>query len=71
MSKEFVNAISKGDNVSAQDAFKTAMMQKVGDTLEKEREVVAKTFVASRQELSPEQETILAKDAEERENEED
>ena len=47
------------------------MMQKVGDTLEKERESVAKTFVASRQELSPEQETILAKDAEERENEED
>ena len=34
MSKEFVNAISKGDNVSAQDAFKNVMMQKVGDTLE-------------------------------------
>ena len=64
MSKVFVNAISKGDNVSAQDAFKTAMMQNVGDTLEKEREVVAKTFVASRQDLTPEEEESLAQDVE-------
>ena len=64
MSKEFVNAISKGENLSAQDAFKTAMMQKVGDTLEKEREVVAKTFVASRQDLTPEEEESLAQDVE-------
>ena len=64
MSKEFVNAISKGDNVSAQDAFKNVMMQKVGDTLEKERESVAKTFVASRQDLTPEEEESLAQDVE-------
>ena len=64
MSKEFVDAISKGDNVSAQDAFKNVMMQKVGDTLEKERESVAKTFVASRQDLTPEEEESLAQDVE-------
>ena len=64
MSKEFVNAISKGDNVSAQDAFKNVMMQKVGNTLEKERESVAKTFVASRQDLTPEEEESLAQDVE-------
>lgn len=62
MSKEFVDAISKGDNVTAQDAFKTAMMQKVGDRLEDEREAVAKTFVASRQNLTPEEEKVLAQD---------
>ena len=71
MSKEFVDAISKGDNVSAQDAFKNVMMQKVGDKLESERIDVAQTFVKTRQELSPDEETVLAKDAEERENEED
>ena len=64
MSKEFVDAISKGDNVTAQDAFKTAMMQKVGDRLEDEREAVAKTFVASRQNLTPEEEKVLAQDVE-------
>ena len=64
MSKEFVDAISKGDNVTAQDAFKTAMMQKVGDKLENEREAVAKTFVASRQDLTPEEEESLAQDVE-------
>ena len=47
MSKEFVDALAKGDNVSAQDAFKTAMLQKVGDELEKNRVEVAKTFVFS------------------------
>ncbi len=64
MSKEFVDAISKGDNVTAQDAFKTAMMQKVGDKLENEREAVAQTFVSSRQNLTPEEEESLAQDVE-------
>lgn len=71
MSREFVDAVSNGNNVTAQDAFKTVMTQKVGDKLEDERMKVAQTFVSSRTELTPEQETILAKDAEERENEED
>ena len=62
MRKEFVDAISKGDNVTAQDAFKTAMMQKVGDKLENEREAVAQTFVSSRQNLTPEEEEVLAQD---------
>ena len=62
MSKEFVDAISKGDNVTAQDAFKTAMMQKVGNKLENEREAVAQTFVSSRQNLTPEEEEVLAQD---------
>ena len=62
MSKEFVDAISKGDNVTAQDAFKTAMMQKVGDKLENEREAVSQTFVSSRQNLTPEEEKVLAQD---------
>ncbi len=54
MSKEFVDALAKGDNVAAQDAFKTAMLQKVGDELEKNRVEVAKTFVAQRKEMETE-----------------
>ena len=34
MSREFVDNVEKEDNVQAQDAFKAAMIQKVGSSLE-------------------------------------
>ena len=34
MSKEFVNAVSTGDNLGAEGAFKDAISAKVGDALE-------------------------------------
>ena len=36
-SKEFVDALSNGSNLEAEDAFKSAMSQKIGDALENKR----------------------------------
>ena len=36
-SKEFVNALMGDDNITAETAFKSAMIDKVGDALEKKR----------------------------------
>ena len=43
-SKEFVDAISKGSNLEAEDAFKSAMQTKVGDALENKRREISKTY---------------------------
>tara|TARA_Y100001951_G_scaffold93971_1_gene90062 strand:+ start:152 stop:331 length:180 start_codon:yes stop_codon:yes gene_type:complete len=51
MSREFVDNVEKEDNVQAQDAFKAAMIQKVGSSLEDKRTEVAKTFVQQRKEM--------------------
>ena len=45
MSREFVDAVLSDDNVSGEDAFKTAISSKVGETLEVKRREFAKTFV--------------------------
>ena len=37
--------LAKGNNLGAEDAFKSAMQTKVGDALETKRKEVAKTFV--------------------------
>ena len=44
-SKEFVDALARGSNLDAEDAFKSAVGQKVQDTLENKRKEVAKGFV--------------------------
>ncbi len=43
-SKEFVDAIANGNNLEAEDAFKSAMQTKVGDALETKRKEISKTY---------------------------
>ena len=45
MSNEFVSAIHNGKNLEAEDAFKSAMQDKIGAALETKRKEVANTFV--------------------------
>tara|TARA_B100000131_G_C18046819_1_gene584754 strand:+ start:630 stop:821 length:192 start_codon:yes stop_codon:yes gene_type:complete len=54
MSKEMVDALSAQDMVKAGEVFKDAMVQKVGDTLEKKRIELAKGLVSSPIESIPE-----------------
>ena len=44
-SKDFVDALARGNNLDAEDAFKSAVGQKVQDTLENKRKELAKGFV--------------------------
>ena len=44
-SKDFVDALARGSNLDAEDAFKSAVGQKVQDTLENKRKELAKGFV--------------------------
>ncbi|OUW35363.1 MAG: hypothetical protein CBD35_06615 [Verrucomicrobia bacterium TMED175] len=43
--KDFVGSIATGDNLDAEQHFKSALAAKVGDALETKRQEVAKTFV--------------------------
>ena len=43
-SKEFVDAISNGSNLEAEDAFKSAMSQRIGDALENKRKEFSKGY---------------------------
>ena len=43
----FVDSVLSDDKVEAENAFKTSMSAKVGDTLELKRRDYAKTFVGS------------------------
>ena len=45
MSDEFVNAIQSGKNLEAEDAFKSAIQDKIGAALETKRREVANSFV--------------------------
>ena len=45
MSREFVDAISSGNNIGAEEVFKSAVGAKVGDALEIKRKDLANTFV--------------------------
>ena len=45
MSREFVDAMEKGDNLEAEGAFKNSIISKVGDALEVKRKDLANTFV--------------------------
>ena len=48
MSNEFVGALYNGKNLEAEDAFKTAMQDKVGAALEVKRREVANNFVKTK-----------------------
>ena len=43
--ENFVNELQKGNNLGAEDAFKSMMTKKVGDALEDKRKEVAGSFV--------------------------
>ena len=45
MRDDFVNALHNGSNIEAEDAFKSAMQDKIGAALETKRKEVANTFV--------------------------
>ena len=47
MSKELVDAITNSDNVAAQDAFNSAISNKVGDALEIKRKDISKDIVST------------------------
>ena len=44
-SEDFVNQLQQGNNLGAEDAFKSAMQDKVADALENKRKEVANNFV--------------------------
>ena len=44
-SKDFVYSLAKGSNLDAEDAFKSAIGNKVTDALETKRQELAKGFV--------------------------
>ena len=48
MSDEFVSAMQQGNNIEAENAFKTAMQNKIGDALEMKRKEVANNFVKTK-----------------------
>jgi len=45
MSREFVDAVSSGNNIGAEEVFKSTVGAKVGDALEIKRKDLANTFV--------------------------
>ena len=45
MSREFVDAILTGNNIGAEEVFKSTVGAKVGDALEIKRKELANTFV--------------------------
>ena len=45
MSREMIDALANGDNLSAENEFKAAISQKVGDSLERKRVEVASTMI--------------------------
>ena len=55
-SEDFVNALQKGNNLEAENAFKNAIGDKVADALEKKRIEVANNFVQSKKVESDEEE---------------
>mgnify|MGYP001437957338 FL=1 len=44
-SKDFVDALTRGSNLDAEDAFKSAIGNKITDALETKRQELAKGFV--------------------------
>tara|TARA_Y100001963_G_scaffold155278_1_gene246000 strand:- start:622 stop:801 length:180 start_codon:yes stop_codon:yes gene_type:complete len=48
MSDEFVSAMQQGNNIEAENAFKNAMQNKIGDALEMKRKEIANNFVKTK-----------------------
>ena len=47
-SEDFVNQLQQGNNLGAEDAFESAMQDKVADALENKRKEVANNFVQNK-----------------------
>tara|TARA_B100001996_G_scaffold157377_1_gene119927 strand:+ start:462 stop:650 length:189 start_codon:yes stop_codon:yes gene_type:complete len=47
-SEDFVNELQKNNNIGAEDAFKSAMQDRVGKALEAKRIEVANSFVKTK-----------------------
>ena len=47
-SEDFVNQLQQGNNLGAEDAFKSVMQDKVADALENKRREVANNFVQNK-----------------------
>ena len=45
MSREMIDALANGDNLSAETEFKSAISQKIGDSLELKRKEVAGSMI--------------------------
>ena len=56
--ENFVNELQKGNNLGAEDAFKSIMTQKVADALEDKRKEVAGSFVKNHIPEVEEDETV-------------
>jgi hypothetical protein len=57
MSREFVDAISTGNNIGAEEVFKSTVGAKVGDALEIKRKDLANTFVKTMS-VEPEEDDV-------------
>ena len=55
-SEDFVNALQKGDNLEAEQAFKKEMSDRIGHSLEQKRIEVANSFVQSKKVENDEEE---------------
>ena len=49
--KNMVNSLASGDNIKAQDAFKNALSDKIGQALDNKRQSVATDWLGSAKEL--------------------
>jgi|TARA_B110000977_G_scaffold85253_1_gene113810 hypothetical protein len=49
--KTMVDSLASGDNVAAQDAFKSALTDKIGQALDDKRQTVANDWLNSAQDL--------------------
>ena len=47
MSREFIDAIASGNNLEAEDEFKSSISSKVGDSLEIRRKEISQTFAGN------------------------
>ena len=47
MSREFIDAIESGNNLGAEDEFKSSISSKVGDSLEIRRKELSQTFAGN------------------------
>ena len=56
--ENFVDELQKGNNLGAEDAFKSMMTKKVGDALEDKRKEVAGSFVKNHIPEVEEDETV-------------
>ena len=57
--KDMVNSLSSGDNVKAQDAFKNALSDKIGQALDDKRQSVATDWLNAGDEMQATQDAAV------------